>query len=368
MIFNIIYNNHVKIIILVLIYMSIIKNQIKNKIKKITEIFSKKDYKNDCHKFVKPENKTLHILILGGGPVGLFAGYKLLKRGNKITIFEKRKQYTRHNIVGLTESRDMDILSVIPSEIMEELIKTSCYGGSDKSNKNKKCYKDFYKNAPYEQIQARTIYVILNEFEMAVEKHFKLCGGTIIKPNNDDAFEDIVLEGNMLNYKEKDQGKTIDMSEYDIIFLNDGANSYYRSILFDKTSFVDNIQDNIFYYGLDDQSITLKAANNRNNVKPFAYGLLMIHEIKNKAKFDKLFRADAKLYSNQQSENLLNIKEKTCSFCEGFNLKEFIIEKEYLNGKNGKDEISNKNILNQNLFRMFISEKFIYISNRFSDC
>lgn len=35
-----------------------------------------------CYKNIKPLNKVLKILILGGGPTGLFAGYKLLKKGN----------------------------------------------------------------------------------------------------------------------------------------------------------------------------------------------------------------------------------------------------------------------------------------------
>src|SRR5438128_2602574 len=133
--------------------------KIKNK------LFKKNNKDKNLYLPLKPKNKILDVLILGGGPIGLFMGYKLLKKGNNITIFEKRKDYTRHNIVGLMETKNMDIISMIPSEIMDDLVKTSCYGSYYKGNK-KKCYKDFYNSKPYENIQPRMIYVIINELEL----------------------------------------------------------------------------------------------------------------------------------------------------------------------------------------------------------
>ena len=94
------------------------------------------------HIVVKPDNKVLKILILGGGPIGLFTGYKLLKKGHDITIFEKRKKYTRHNILPLSQTTKMDTLSLIPSEIMEELNTESSFAHILPGIDQKKCYKN----------------------------------------------------------------------------------------------------------------------------------------------------------------------------------------------------------------------------------
>src|SRR5215210_516658 len=37
--------------------------------------------------------KRLNIAVVGGGPAGLLLAWKLLDAGNKVTLFEKRKEY-----------------------------------------------------------------------------------------------------------------------------------------------------------------------------------------------------------------------------------------------------------------------------------
>lgn len=127
----------------------------------------------------KPENKRLKILILGGGPIGLYIGCKMLKMGNNVTIFEKRKKYTRHNILSLGETTEIDTLSLIPSEIIEDLDKNSSFSvlnnhdfdpESIDIDKIKKI-KYQIKQKPYLMVSSRVYYIVLNELENAFEKY-----------------------------------------------------------------------------------------------------------------------------------------------------------------------------------------------------
>lgn len=307
--------------------------------------------------YVKPENKILDILILGGGPVGLFVGYKLLKKGNRITVFEKRKEYTRHNIVGLQESKNLEILSLIPSEIMDELLKTCCYSSYDKTTKNKKYYKKYFKNEPYESFQDRVINMNINQFEIALEKYFELFGGIIIKPIEADSFSNIILQSDIIKYNDKNIESKIDISKFDIIIMNDGANSYFRNIFFNKTSYMDKLEDNVFYYGLDENYSNIKISNNKDDVKEFAFGLLMIHKIEDIQKFNNLFRSNSNLYGKQKYHKLFKIdNNKHEDFINGINFKNFSIKDHNILNEN------NSSLKSQNLFRMFASDDYMYVS------
>ena len=142
--------------------------------------------KNTAGIVIRPLDKILKILLLGGGPIGLFTGYKLLKKGHDVTIFEKRKKYTRHNILSLQESTKMDTLSIIPSEIMDELNEKSSFANiiSQIDNENKRCFKNALKFKPYLMVSSRVYYIVLSELEDAYEKHYNLVGGKLIRPHN----------------------------------------------------------------------------------------------------------------------------------------------------------------------------------------
>ncbi|XWV24507.1 putative ORFan [Tupanvirus deep ocean] len=307
-----------------------------------------------CYKNVKPENKILNILILGGGPTGLFAGYKLLKKGNNITIFEKRKRYTRHNILSLQETTRLDTLSLIPSEIIEELDRESSFSNINANiEKSSKCYKSILKQKPYLMANSRVYYIVLNELESAYEKYFKLCGGNLIRPTNENAFSDIKIDNNIIKYSENGIENTIDMSKFDIVFVNDGANSLYRNIYFNKTSYTENVEDNIMRYGLTENYETVKVSSNINDVKPLSYGLILIYDIDDKEEFQRKFKTQDKLQKKVDFDSVLKLENTENNFMGGLNVKEILVETK-------KSDI--KELKPQNLFRMFVSENYLYIS------
>ncbi|XWV25739.1 hypothetical protein QJ857_gp1349 [Tupanvirus soda lake] len=307
-----------------------------------------------CYKNIKPEHKVLNILILGGGPTGLFAGYKLLKKGNNITIFEKRKKYTRHNILSLQETTRLDTLSLIPSEIIEELDRESSFSNINADiEKSSKCYKSILKQKPYLMANSRVYYIVLNELESAYEKYFKLCGGNLIRPINVNAFTDIKIDNNNLKYSENGVENTIDMSKFDIVFVNDGANSLYRNIYFNKTSYTENIEDNIMRYGLTENYETIKISNDIQDVKPLAYGLILIYDIEDKEEFQRKFKTQDKLQKKVDFDTVLKLENTENNFMGGLNVKEILVD-----AKNS----GTKELKPQNLFRMFVSENYLYIS------
>jgi hypothetical protein len=310
-----------------------------------------------CYKNIKPLNKVLKILILGGGPTGLFAGYKLLKKGNDITIFEKRKKYTRHNILSLQETTRLDTLSLIPSEIMDELNKDSSFShiNANIEKNNKKCYKNILKEKPYLMASSRVYYIVLNELETAYEKYFNMYGGNLIKPTIAESFNDIRIDGNLLKYTENNNTNTIDISTFDIIFINDGANSLYRNIYFEKTSYTENIENNILRYGLTENNNGIKITNNILDIKPLAYGLILLYNIENKEEFQKNFRSEGKLEKKIDFDSVLELNSNNNNFIDGITIKEILIE------NNNKPNNKNQPKL-QNIFRMFISENYLYIS------
>jgi len=335
---------------------------------RIKGFFEKKESKYEFYN-IKPDDKTLNVLILGGGPIGLFAGYKLLKKGNNVTIFEKRKQYTRHNMITLQENKALDAISIIPSEITKEITKIPRYTtlskakSSDNINYNSlissykgfnkgQCDKETIKNKPYFMVPSKIFYIVISDLEEALEKHFKQNGGSIIRPINQDAYQNIHIINNLIKYTENGNENKIDITKYDIILINDGANSYFREIFFKKTNYVENPQDNIFYYGLNENN-DFTITNNRDEVKPFAYGLLLTYEIENKQEFKQKFNTDEKLKQKNDFNTVLELENKDNRFLNGMTVKEILIE-------NKRDYVGVTKP--QYLFSIHMNDSYLYIS------
>ncbi len=54
--------------------------------------------------------KTVHVLIAGGGPVGLTLAYDLASRGIACMLVERNASTTRHPKMDITNSRSMEAL------------------------------------------------------------------------------------------------------------------------------------------------------------------------------------------------------------------------------------------------------------------
>lgn len=317
--------------------------------------------KSPARTVVIPENKVLNVLILGGGPVGLFAGYKLLKKGHQVTIFEKRKKYTRHNILSLRTARDLDTLSIIPSEIMAELNEHSSYASFIK-DAGGKCIRKSNSVKNHLTLKTRIYYFVLNEFENAFEKHYTQSGGKLIRPTETESFTNITVNNEIISYTEKDKNYTLDMNDYDIQFINDGANSFYRDIYFEKTSYIEPIENNIYCYGLTDNgdnislNVNCKGALKRVNMNPLSYGMVLIYNIENKTEFKEKFHSEEKLNRILNSTDSIELENVNDKFLNGMTVKDILT-------KNIDEQKNNPNYRkSQNLMRMFVSENYLYIS------
>lgn len=81
----------------------------------------------------------INIVIVGGGPIGLFMTILLQNSkyvdNYKITLIEKRKEYTRENIVGLP----LDILEkLFPKDLFDRIKVLGCF----RKTRVNKCYKN----------------------------------------------------------------------------------------------------------------------------------------------------------------------------------------------------------------------------------
>ncbi len=306
-------------------------------------------------------NKILNILILGGGPIGLFAGYKLLKRGHRITVFEKRKEHTRHNILSLGQTMDektmtLDTFNLVPSEIMQELDNVSSFAHINECVNCTIDEQDKMIDKPYLIPSSKTYLIVLNELEIVYEKHFKQRGGILLKPETSNAFTDISVSDNIIFFNENSQIRQINMNNFDIILINDGARSYYRDIYFKETSYTENIVHNIHYYGLTaDNKIGI--GNTPEVVNPLAIGLILIYDIHDK-KFLEKFKVVEKIKKKCKFKHLYQLMNENNMTMDELSLDEVETEND-----EEDDNVENlKWFDSQNLCRMFVSEKYLYIS------
>lgn len=290
--------------------------------------------------------KTLKVLVLGGGPIGLYLGYQLIKMAHQITIFEKRKKYTRNNIISLQETVDLDTLSIIPSEIIEELNQSSSFAVAHQILQNdKEESKTMLQNKPYLTAPSRFYYLVLNELESAYQKHYLLQGGQLIKPKINDQFTDIQLKNNVLSFKDNGMQSVIRLDAYDLIFINDGARSFYRHLFFNLTSYVQSTTPNIIHCGLDNSG-KLTIDHNLNHLQPFCYGCVLLYKIENTDQFRKQFNSIDKLKEKNISNDICWLETNT------FQCK---MNKKSINKKQ-------KIMDSQNMFRMFVCDAYVYIS------
>lgn len=196
----------------------------------------------------------MNIAIIGAGPIGLFTAIRLkdelIDNTYKITIYEKRKRYTRNQVVFLR----LDIFDKYP-EIKKKIVKYSCYTSIHPSenyqaiciSKLETNYNKYYNNDNIETER-------YNEFIYLRIKHLEKILYEIVKNNKNVKFI----------YKEINNKI---MDKHNIIISCEGKKSFIRNKILESNYKKEKCFNS---YGL---ILTFKAKNNNkfkfqyNNVK-----------------------------------------------------------------------------------------------------
>lgn len=164
------------------------------------------------------------VLIIGGGPVGLYAGVRLREKGIPVSIVEKREEYTRGQIFSLSDEHEpFKSISLLSDRVVGDLWQFSYAHGSimfwPSISQHAKCHLQV---PPRETRNFLNYYgsVPISEFERALRKEFIHLGGNLI------IGEGVVDHNGRVTVNGQEQ-------EYTHLVCADGRNSQCRQMLFD---------------------------------------------------------------------------------------------------------------------------------------
>lgn len=159
------------------------------------------------------------VVIIGGGPVGMYLALNITKYFKKITILEKRPKFTRNQMVILNNQflRNADFVgehlpyTKLVRNIVLELHKSgSCYHSTPTLSLDFTCYTN------PANIISTPVKVLEEILYKIVKKNKKI---TYIRPINDVKIND---KDNLIEYKKNGKKHKI---EYNVLFGTDGKNS-----------------------------------------------------------------------------------------------------------------------------------------------
>src|SRR6202035_3392217 len=117
---------------------------------------------------------------------------------------------------------------------------------------------------------------------------------------------------------------SMNILDFDIMFINDGASSYYRKLFFEKTSYTKQIEKNIIYYGLNEDRNNIKISDNNKELNPLAYGLIFIYNINNKQEFQEKFNTIDKYQKRIDFDSVLELENRNDNLINGLTIKEIL--------------------------------------------
>lgn len=171
----------------------------------------------------------MEIVIIGGGPVGLFTAIKAKESNYNVTVLEKRKTPSRSQVLLLNK----DTLDIFPTEIVETLFDADfakgCYVLPPSKDSKSRCFLDKLPLAS----------IITSVLEEELERYAVEKGVKVLRP-----VTHISVFKKEVTYTIGNDEKTIN---YDVLIGADGSNSFVRDKLL-RTSF--KIKKDTELYGM----------------------------------------------------------------------------------------------------------------------
>lgn len=157
----------------------------------------------------------MKVVVLGGGPVGLYTAARLAQQGIEVTVIEERAKATRRQVVVL----DQKTLSRLPPSVVESILGPdgrACYVDSPVSDSKAICYRK-----PTDRQGPQRAAVELKVFEKALQSYAESVGAIVVRPS----------KGKL----DVEVGKAITVDgksyRYDVLIGADGPNSAVREYL-----------------------------------------------------------------------------------------------------------------------------------------